>query len=195
VERFVYALVPFRKFLQRNKMSTEQPDLNIPNNVDQIVNEQVSEKDSSEADDFSDIEFIEKIGVFPNAKAVTELPAVVPEESEADASHAEALAVEEHGGLPTSGTGEEMFVRFQLIPISDTPGKAAVGEVVERKLKEKDTIKLGRQVVRDGQATIKGNKKATELDVWFSSKVVSRLHAEIWVKEGQVKNDLKLALY
>jgi hypothetical protein len=168
-------------------MSSEQPDHisnNIPNNIDQIVDEQASEKDSSEADDFSDIEFIEKIGNFPVPFPTTELPAVVPEE-----------VVEEHGGLPTSGTGEEMYVRFQLIPISDTPGKAAVGEVVERRLKEKDTIKLGRQVVRDGQATIKGNKKATELDVWFSSKVVSRLHAEIWVKEGEVKYGLKLALY
>lgn len=88
--------------------------------------------------------------------------------------------------LPTSGTGDDVVVKFQLIPISELHGKPAVGEVVERCLKERETIKIGRQVVRDGQATIKGTRKATELDVWFISKVVSRLHAEIWLKGGQV---------
>lgn len=41
-------------------------------------------------------------------------------------------------------------------------------------------------MIKDGQATIKGTKKATELDIWFTSKVVSRLHAEIWTKDGQL---------
>ncbi|KAJ3275364.1 hypothetical protein HDV01_000656 [Terramyces sp. JEL0728] len=81
---------------------------------------------------------------------------------------------------------ENALLRFQLIPISETPGKAAVGEVLERKIKPGLTIKIGRQIVRDGQTTIKGNKKATEIDIWFTSKVVSRLHAEIWTKDGQL---------
>jgi hypothetical protein len=89
-------------------------------------------------------------------------------------------------GIQLTGTGENAHVKFQLIPISEIPGKAAVGEVVERKLKEGQIMKLGRQVIKDGQATIKGTKKATEVDVWFISKVVSRLHAEIWTKDGQV---------
>lgn len=175
-------------------MSTEQPD-NIPNNNDQIVDEQASEKAGSDSEDPTDLELVDKLGVLPVPKAATALPSAVPEESDVLAANEDSAVSDQHGGLPTSGSGEETFVRFQLIPISETPGKAAVGEVVERKLKEKDTIKLGRQVVRDGQATIKGNKKATELDVWFSSKVVSRLHAEIWVKDGQVHIILNLALH
>jgi hypothetical protein len=84
--------------------------------------------------------------------------------------------VEGAGGLPISGEGENSFIKFQLIPISETPGKSAVGEVTERSLKEKDTIKIGRQVIKDGQATIKGNKKATEQDIWFTSKVFNSIY-------------------
>ncbi|KAJ3345761.1 hypothetical protein HDU91_007248 [Kappamyces sp. JEL0680] len=114
--------------------------------------------------------------------------------SPGDSHDSDGVSQEPGGGLPTTGAGEDACIKFQLIPISETPGKAAVGEVVERRLKERDIIKVGRQVVRDGQATIKGSKKATELDIWFSSKVVSRygcdgdtrLHAEIWTKDGQL---------
>ena len=88
--------------------------------------------------------------------------------------------VEGTGGLPISGTGEDACIKFQLIPISETPGRPAIGEVIERSLKEKDVIKLGRQVIRDGQATIKGNKKATEMDVWFTSKVPLSTLFERW---------------
>ena len=77
-------------------------------------------------------------------------------------------------------------VKFQLIPISEVAGRNAVGEVVERILKDGEVMKLGRLIVRDGQTTIKGKKPATEIDSWFTSKVVSRLHAEIWSKDGQV---------
>ncbi len=93
---------------------------------------------------------------------------------------------QQNDAIVVQGTGENAFVKFQLIPISQTEGRAAVGEVVERQLKEGQVMKLGRQVMKDGQATIKGDKKATEIDVWFTSKVVSRLHAEIWTKDGQV---------
>jgi hypothetical protein len=125
-----------------------------------------------------------------------------PDEEQDEELHEEQqeeLLQEEHGelvtappvaNLPSQRSGPNAVVRFQLIPISETPGKAAVGEVVERKLKEGELMKLGRQIIKDGQAIIKGNKKATELDVWFVSKVVSRLHAEIWTKDGQVNNIL-----
>lgn len=86
--------------------------------------------------------------------------------------------------LPTGPIDKS--VKFQLIPISDTPGRHAVGEVVERRLGDGRMMQLGRQVVKDGQPVVKGNKKSTEVDVWFTSKVVSRLHAEMWVKNGTV---------
>ena len=75
------------------------------------------------------------------------------------------------GWLPVSGSGENACIKFQLSPISLTLGRSSIGEVLERCLKEKDIIKIGRQVIRDGQATIRGNKKATEQDIWFTSKV------------------------
>jgi hypothetical protein len=90
--------------------------------------------------------------------------------------------------ISLTGEGENAYVKFQLIPISETPGKSAVGDVAERKLVVGDVMKLGRMFMRDGQATINGTKAATEIDVWFQSKVVSRLHAEIWTKDGQVFN-------
>ncbi|KAJ3258256.1 hypothetical protein HK103_003737 [Boothiomyces macroporosus] len=96
------------------------------------------------------------------------------------------LAVDTNEAPKPAPVNENAFLRFQLIPISETPGKAAIGEVLERKIKTGQTIKIGRQIVRDGQTTVKGNKKATEIDIWFTSKVVSRLHAEIWTKDGQL---------
>lgn len=81
---------------------------------------------------------------------------------------------------------DKEFVRFQLIPFSDIPNRAPVGEVIERRIKEGQVIRIGRQIVRDGQPIVKGNKQATDIDIWFTSKVVSRLHAEMWVKDSQV---------
>lgn len=46
--------------------------------------------------------------------------------------------------LPVIGTGDDAFIKFQLIPISEVWGKTAVGEVVERKLKEGSTIKVAK---------------------------------------------------
>lgn len=89
---------------------------------------------------------------------------------------------------------ENEFVVFQLIPISEEPDKPAVGEVMERKITLGDVIKIGRKIIRDGQVIIKGTKKATELDIWYTSKVVSRLHAEIWTKDGQVVKSLNLVM-
>ncbi|KAI8910777.1 SMAD/FHA domain-containing protein [Gorgonomyces haynaldii] len=84
--------------------------------------------------------------------------------------------------MPSDKPPESM--RFQLIPFSDIPGRSAVGEVLERRLKDGRVMRFGRQVIKDGQPAVKGNKKATEVDAWFTSKVVSRLHAEMWYKDG-----------
>lgn len=85
--------------------------------------------------------------------------------------------------LPTAGD----TIQFQLIPFSDTKDRPALGEVIERKLKDGTSIRIGRQVIRDGQPTVAKGKHSTENDIWFSSKVVSRVHAEMWVKDGQVR--------
>jgi pSer/pThr/pTyr-binding forkhead associated (FHA) protein len=96
-------------------------------------------------------------------------------------------------GLPAINSGnaeiavQDKSVRFQLIPVSDSPSRHAVGEVLERRLGEGRMMHMGRQVVKDGQIMVKDLKKPTEVDAWFTSKVVSRLHAEMWVKESTVR--------
>ncbi|KAJ8331769.1 hypothetical protein QVD99_002016 [Batrachochytrium dendrobatidis] len=80
-------------------------------------------------------------------------------------------------------------LRFRLIPVSDTPGRPVVGDVLERSVKEGVTLRIGRQVVRDGQpiaTNSRGNRAPTDSDIWFISKVVSRIHAEMWVKDTQL---------
>jgi pSer/pThr/pTyr-binding forkhead associated (FHA) protein len=77
-------------------------------------------------------------------------------------------------------------VAIQLVPHSDSPAQPPIGEVVERKLKEGRILKIGRQVMRDGQPVMRGNKVLLEDDIWFVSKVVSRIHAELWTREGVV---------
>ncbi|KAI8916527.1 hypothetical protein DFJ77DRAFT_460165 [Powellomyces hirtus] len=87
-------------------------------------------------------------------------------------------------GSAQTDSGE---IRLQLIPHSDVMGRPALGEVVERAFKEGMTVRIGRQVIKDGQPTvIKGQKQPQENDIWFASKVVSRNHAEMWVKDGQI---------
>ncbi|KAI8925376.1 hypothetical protein BC831DRAFT_512568 [Entophlyctis helioformis] len=78
-------------------------------------------------------------------------------------------------------------IKFQLIPVSDQADRPAVGDVIERSLKEGQCLRIGRQVVRDGQPAAPPKGKApTDVDVWFSSKVVSRTHAEMWAKDSQI---------
>ena len=77
-------------------------------------------------------------------------------------------------------------IQIQLIPFSDVPNRPVTGEVAERKMKEGQIIRIGRQVVRDGQPVMRGNRVLREDDIWYMSKVVSRIHAEMWYKDGQV---------
>ena len=44
-------------------------------------------------------------------------------------------------------------------------------------------VKIGRQVNRPGN---NNENIANDNAIWFKSKVVSRSHAEIWAKDGQV---------
>lgn len=76
-------------------------------------------------------------------------------------------------------------VHFQFIPIN-LPGRLALFESIERTLAEGIIVKIGRQIQKNGQLTIKGNKIATDYDIWFTSQVISRLHCEMWVKNGIV---------
>jgi pSer/pThr/pTyr-binding forkhead associated (FHA) protein len=77
-------------------------------------------------------------------------------------------------------------IQFQLIPVSENPKKKAIGEVIERKIQEGVVLSIGRQVIKDGQPVIKGSKPASEDNIWFNSKVVSRNHAELWMKDYQI---------
>ncbi|KAJ3153406.1 hypothetical protein HDU86_005236 [Geranomyces michiganensis] len=88
---------------------------------------------------------------------------------------------------PGSAQTDPGAIRLQLIPHSDVQGRPALGDVVERTFKEGSVVRIGRQVIKDGQPTVlKGQKVPQENDIWFASKVVSRNHAEMWVKDGQI---------
>ncbi|OUM67045.1 hypothetical protein PIROE2DRAFT_24155, partial [Piromyces sp. E2] len=54
---------------------------------------------------------------------------------------------------------------------------------IERDLIEGMVVKIGRQVNRPGN---NNDNIANDNAIWFKSKVVSRSHAEIWAKDGQV---------
>lgn len=75
---------------------------------------------------------------------------------------------------------ETDIFNLQLLPYSDIPGRTPLGELIERKFKEGTSIRIGRQVIRDGIPV----GKAKDGDVWFSSKVVSRIHCEMWCRDG-----------
>ncbi|RKO84770.1 hypothetical protein BDK51DRAFT_26714, partial [Blyttiomyces helicus] len=79
-------------------------------------------------------------------------------------------------------------LRIQLIPHSDVPGRPPLGEIIERRFDEGLIVRIGRQVLRDGQPAPKPGAKVKPIadsDVWYTSKVVSRNHAEMWAKGGQ----------
>jgi pSer/pThr/pTyr-binding forkhead associated (FHA) protein len=76
-------------------------------------------------------------------------------------------------------------IKFQSIELKENGEET--GKVIERNLNEGDHMRLGRLMIRDGQQILAGsNKKQTDLDIWFSSHVVSRIHAEMCLKDGLV---------
>ncbi|KAJ3123022.1 hypothetical protein HK098_002278 [Nowakowskiella sp. JEL0407] len=79
-------------------------------------------------------------------------------------------------------------VHLQLLPHTENPDhKPTLKELIDRKLKEGTPIRIGRQVIKDGQVQGRAaNPILSASDIWFTSKVVSRNHAEMWVKDGQL---------
>ena len=82
-------------------------------------------------------------------------------------------------------------VKFQLVPFAEEGVEINKSvEFTERSLKDGMIMRIGRQVVKDGKTVPAVNGKNPELDVWYTSKVVSRIHAEMWSKDGQVRKPL-----
>ncbi len=77
-------------------------------------------------------------------------------------------------------------VDITLLPYAEVGLPPASLQTVDRVLQEGIILKIGRQVIKDGQVQTKTN--AHGLDIWYASKVISRTHAELWAKEGQVRH-------
>jgi hypothetical protein len=76
----------------------------------------------------------------------------------------------------------DIYCKFILSPL-DIPGRSeSPNMAIERYLREGSVSRVGRQVLKDGM----GNKKIKDTDVWFSDKIISRLHADIWNRNGMV---------
>ncbi|KAJ3034784.1 hypothetical protein HDV00_004646 [Rhizophlyctis rosea] len=95
-------------------------------------------------------------------------------------------------GATGGSTSAPDGIHLQLVPVADESGGRPIGEVVDRTLKEGTPLRIGRQVVKEGQTITPQPKhgispaKAGDQDIWFMSKVVSRNHAEVWIKDGEV---------
>lgn len=86
---------------------------------------------------------------------------------------------------PTTFKNENKMIRLQLIPWSIVPmHKPILNELIERRFHDGDVFKIGRQVNREGVPP--PLEPPGPLDVWLTSKVVSRLHAEMGMKDGAV---------
>jgi len=75
-------------------------------------------------------------------------------------------------------------VSVRLVSYNE-PGRSTTSlpfEPIERNLVEGVVAKIGRQVNRPTNNAAQASKES----IWFQSKVVSRSHAEIWAKDGQV---------
>jgi hypothetical protein len=87
--------------------------------------------------------------------------------------------------IPLTEESTQQEIHIKLTPFSDsTTPPPTIVQLVDRNLKDGMAIKLGRQVFRDGKLQTKASDHG--LDIWFTSKVVSRNHAEMWAKDGQV---------
>ncbi|KAJ3387084.1 hypothetical protein HDU84_001057 [Entophlyctis sp. JEL0112] len=78
-------------------------------------------------------------------------------------------------------------LHFQLIPFAaqgQHPNPTV--ECVERKIREGEVVRIGRKVVKSGNEHTPEGQDDSPLNVWYSSKVVSRNHAELWIADGQL---------
>jgi hypothetical protein len=90
-------------------------------------------------------------------------------------------------GSPVSPTSA--LIRLQLIPWSTVPMvKPVLHELVERRVRDGQKFKIGRQVTKEIQPgqPIPLLEEPNPLDCWFLSKVVSRQHAEFSIVDGTV---------
>lgn len=115
-----------------------------------------------------------------------------PSESPVDAAATSPVpmtdATQINTNSPTSPKAE--LIRLQLIPWSTVPMvKPVLNELVERRVREGQVFKVGRQVTKEIQPgqPIPTYEPPNPLDVWFTSKVVSRQHAEFSIKDGVVR--------
>lgn len=74
-------------------------------------------------------------------------------------------------------------IQFVSYPDTSRSPNPLTFDKIERDLIEGVVVKIGRQVNRPGNTT---DGLANDNAIWFKSKVVSRSHAEIWAKDGQV---------
>ncbi|KAJ3210463.1 hypothetical protein HDU67_005272 [Dinochytrium kinnereticum] len=116
-------------------------------------------------------------------------PEPVPPSEEAEEPSSQSLqaATQQRAKPIQTVNPENQCVRVQLIPFAEPPNRIVTGhEMMERRMKEGATVRIGRMVVKDGQPQMPKPGKGSDNDIWYTSKVVSRTHAEMWVKEGQI---------
>ncbi len=80
--------------------------------------------------------------------------------------------------MPFQGTSIILqSVKFKLSPISTGRGRNILGPPSIRTVEEGQKIKLGRKTTA---------ANPDEINVWFTAKIISRSHCEIWLKDGVV---------
>jgi len=85
--------------------------------------------------------------------------------------------IEDNSNVPV------VSIQFVSYPDTTRSPNPLTFDKIERDLIEGMVVKIGRQVNRPGN---NNDNIANDNAIWFKSKVVSRSHAEIWAKDGQV---------
>lgn len=85
--------------------------------------------------------------------------------------------IEDNSNVPV------VSIQFVSYPDESRSPHPLTFDKIERDLIEGMVVKIGRQVNRPGN---NNDNIANDNAIWFKSKVVSRSHAEIWAKDGQV---------
>jgi len=85
--------------------------------------------------------------------------------------------IEDNSNVPV------VSIQFVSYPDTSRSPNPLTFDKIERDLIEGMVVKIGRQVNRPGN---NNDNIANDNSIWFKSKVVSRSHAEIWAKDGQV---------
>jgi len=85
--------------------------------------------------------------------------------------------IEDNSNVPV------VSIQFVSYPDAARSPHPLTFDKIERDLIEGMVVKIGRQVNRPGN---NNDNITNDNAIWFKSKVVSRSHAEIWAKDGQV---------